>query len=160
MQGNYKHGLRHTVIYDTWRHIRRRCNYPNDKAYKNYGGRGITVCAEWQNDPVAFYTWAISNGWQKGLSLDRIDNDKGYSPDNCRWTDRKTQSNNRRCTPHITYNGETHTIKEWSEITGIKYHTLFVRIVTRSWSLDRVFNQTPRGHCTKAVYKHKKDLTN
>ena len=148
----YKHGLRHTILYDTWRHIRGRYYRVTDKAYKNYGGRGITVCDEWRNDPVAFYNWAMSNGWQKGLSLDRIDNDKGYSPDNCRWTDRKTQNNNRRCTPHITYNGETHTIKEWSEITGIKYHTLFVRIVTRGWELDRVFKQKPRGYGEPVTY--------
>lgn len=148
----YKHGLRYTVLYDTWRHIRGRCYRVTDKAYKNYGGRGITVCEEWRNDPVAFYNWAVSNGWRKGLSLDRIDNNKGYSPDNCRWADRKTQNNNKRCTPHITYNGETHTIKEWSEITGIKYHTLFVRIITRGWSLDRVFNQKPRGYGGRVTY--------
>lgn len=152
MRGNYKHGLRHTVIYDAWRHIRSRCYRKTDKAYKNYGGRGITVCDEWINDPVAFYNWAVANGWRKGLSLDRIDNNKGYSPDNCRWTTRKIQNNNKRCTPHITYNGETHTIKEWSEITGIKYHTLFVRINTRGWSLDRVFNQAVRGQGKTVKY--------
>ena len=153
-----KHGYRHTVVYDTWRHIKGRCNNPKDKAYKNYGGRGIKVCKEWQDNPKAFCDWALANGWQKGLSLDRIDNNKGYSPDNCRWVTRKVQNNNRRCTPHITYNGETHTIKEWSDILGIKYHTLFVRINTRNWGLDRAFNQKlrNRGESVKYNMKNKK----
>lgn len=158
MQGNFKHGYRHTIVYDTWRHIRRRCNNPKDKAYKDYGGRGINVCDEWQNDPKAFCEWALSHGWRQGLSLDRIDNDKGYSPDNCRWATRKVQNNNKRCTPHITYRGETHTIKEWSNILGIKYHTLFVRIKTRGWDLDRVFSQELRGEGKSVKYNSKRTL--
>lgn len=143
-KGNLIHGYRHTAIYDTWRHIRSRCNNPRDKAYANYGGRGIKVCPEWQNNPKAFCEWALASGWQKGLSLDRIDNDKGYSPDNCRWTTRLVQNNNRRCTPHITYNGETHTLKEWASIRGIKYHTLYARYNVYGWSFEEAIELNKR----------------
>ena len=122
------HGLRHTKIYNVWNNIRQRCNNPNVKCYSRYGGRGIKVCNEWQNDFLTFYEWAIQNGYKEGLSIDRIDNNGNYEPCNCRWVDNKTQSNNRRSNHFITYNGETHTVAEWSRKTGIKSTTLFERI--------------------------------
>ena len=90
-----------TRLYNVWTHIKARCYNPTHHAYKNYGERGITVCDEWKNDFPKFYEWAIANGYDENApkgqcTIDRIDNDKGYSPDNCRWVDIKTQNKNKR----------------------------------------------------------------
>ncbi len=93
---NMTHGLTYNKFYKTWKGILRRCNNPKDKAYKNYGGRGITVCEEWL-DVANFVAWCdVTHPNIEDVSLDRIDNDKGYSPDNCRWVDVTTQILNQR----------------------------------------------------------------
>jgi hypothetical protein len=121
------HGLTNTNLYGVWRTMKSRCFNPNNKKYKNYGGRGITVCDEWVHDFQAFYDWAMSHGYEKGLSIDRIDNDRDYSPENCRWTDWKTQANNRRVTPVIVVDGVRHTAKEWADIAKVNYRTILRR---------------------------------
>lgn len=93
---NHKHGLRKHPLYGIWCDMKQRCFNKNDIEYINYGGRGITVCDEWKTDFKTFYGWAISNGYKKGLTLDRKDNDGNYEPDNCRWTTKTIQSRNRR----------------------------------------------------------------
>ncbi|MBQ5900599.1 MAG: hypothetical protein IIW86_01930 [Clostridia bacterium] len=122
-----KHGLRHTKIYNVWNTIKQRCNNPNVNCYERYGGRGIKICDEWL-DFMAFYNWAITNDYKEGLSIDRINNNGNYEPSNCQWVNAKSQANNRRSSRYITYNNETHTVAEWSRITGIKSSTLFERI--------------------------------
>jgi len=92
------HGLISTRIYSIWENMKSRCYNPNAESFKYYGLRGITVCPEWRNSFQAFHDWAMSHGYQYDLSIDRIDNDKGYSPDNCRWATAKEQSQNRRNT--------------------------------------------------------------
>lgn len=83
-------------IYNTWINIKLRCYSKKNKDYKNYGGRGIKICSEWANDFNMFYKWAILNGYKKGLSIDRIDNEKDYCPNNCRWANKHQQNSNRR----------------------------------------------------------------
>ena len=92
------HGLSNTRLNRIWRSIKDRTLNTNHKAYQYYGGRGITMCEEWKNDAKAFYDWAMTNGYEenKGLSIDRIDNDRGYSPENCRWTTKTIQMRNQR----------------------------------------------------------------
>jgi hypothetical protein len=120
-------GISHTRLYNIWLKLKAKCYRITDDHYKWYGGRGITVCDEWKNDFKAFYDWAMSNGYADDLTIDRIDNNGNYCPSNCRWVDMKTQCNNRRSNILVTVDGKTLNIQQWSELTGIKYHTLYMR---------------------------------
>lgn len=118
--------------YKRWKAMKCRCYNPNHTFYKNYGGRGITICDEWKNDFMCFYEWASQSGYKKGLTLDRIDNNKGYSPQNCRWVTRKEQGRNQRTNHKITINGETRLLCEWEEISGISSKNIIKRL-RRGW---------------------------
>ena len=131
------HGGTHTRVYRIWEHVKTRCLNQNGEKYKWYGGRGITICDEWANSFESFHDWAISNGYSDSLTLDRIDVNGNYAPSNCRWVTMKEQANNRRSNHYLTYNGETHTLKEWSEITGLNYKTLSTRINLLNWDTER-----------------------
>ena len=122
-----------SVYYD----MLKRCHDPKNKGYERYGAKGIYVCEEWRNDCSSFYKWAKDNGYKEGLTIDRIDNSKGYSPDNCRWTTWKVQTVNRSCTRWILFNGEKKTLKEWSETLNISYQVLADRIYRYGWSIER-----------------------
>lgn len=117
-----------------------RCENPNAHAYKNYGGRGITVCEEWHNYET-FRDWALANGYEETkqgkCTLDRIDTSKGYSPDNCRWVDMKTQQRNRRNNVRLTLDGITKTLPEWAELTNTKPVTLRKRY-EYGWSVREI----------------------
>ena len=106
----------------------RRCENPKCNSYVNYGGRGITVCKEWKESYETFQTWAFANGYRQELSIDRIDNNKGYSPENCRWTNYTEQSNNRRMSNLVTLDGETHTLTEWVKIKNVCKRTIYARM--------------------------------
>lgn len=134
-----KHGQWNSSLYKVWNAMIQRCENQNDQHFEDYGARGITVFSEWKNFEL-FYEWAVSNGYEKGLSLDRKDNDKGYSPDNCHWTTRKVQMNNTRKNHYITYNGKKQTMAQWADELGIKYNTLNSRINTLGWDIERAFN--------------------
>lgn len=133
-----KHGYSGTKLYAVWKGIIQRCFNKNNKEYKNYGGRGITICREWKNDFVNFYDWAISNGYEEKLTIDRINVNGNYEPSNCRWATTKTQSRNRRNNHYITYRGETKTIKEWSEALNIDYNALLYKINYKKMSLEKI----------------------
>lgn len=130
-------------LYSVWLNMRSRCLNPNNKNYKHYGARGISVCKEWENF-MSFKTWAISNGFSENLTIDRIDNDGDYCPQNCRWITQKEQMRNTRSNHLLTYNGQTKTIAEWSEITGIKYHTLKRRINQYGYSVEKALTMPIR----------------
>lgn len=102
--------------------MKQRCYNPNNKEYRNYGGRGITVCDEWRDNPQTFYAWAYTNGFADGMSIDRIDNNHGYSPLNCRVVPLSSQSKNRRTSHIITIDGETRCLSEWCSLYGIDRH--------------------------------------
>lgn len=131
-------------LFGIWCGIKRRCNSAKDVHYKEYGGRGIRICKEWQEDYRAFRSWALQNGYQSGLSIDRIDVNGNYNPSNCRWATSKEQQNNRRSCRYYSYNNETHTIKEWSEILDINYQTLYSRITKYGYSFEEAINTTKR----------------
>lgn len=135
-----------TRIYTIWRCMLNRCYWKKHEFYNNYGGRGITVCDEWRFNSTAFGDWAMANGYADNLSIDRIDNDKGYSPDNCRWATRKAQVENRRRTNQngkskrknsaiIEINGIVKTRNEWCDFYGISRKTVDKRIYMLKWNI-------------------------
>lgn len=130
---NYRHGKHGHPLYSTWKNMRSRCNNPNNNSYYDYGGRGIKVCKEWDSF-ATFLSWAIANGWGKGLTLDRIDNDKGYSPENCRIATWKDQVRNRRKTVFLTYKGETKPLSQWCEELGLRMKTCYGRLHYYHWT--------------------------
>lgn len=142
-QRRTKHSLSGTKLYMIWKSMKQRCSNQNNKDYPNYGERGIKVCDEWSRDFQAFYDWSTQNGYIEGLSIDRIDTNGNYEPVNCRWITIKQQANNLRKNINITFNGTTHTLSEWSDITGIKYKTLMQRYVN-GWSPDRMLTEPVR----------------
>lgn len=126
--------------YYVWASMKRRCLNPNNKSYKNYGGRGIKVCERW----MEYKNFLEDMGEPpRGYSLDRIDNNKGYSPDNCRWADIYTQRNNTRVNRMVTYKGKTLTTAQWAKIYSIPRKTIAYRL-GRGWDLDKVFNTPVR----------------
>ena len=150
--------MRHTRIYSIWCDMKKRCNNPKCKNYIRYGANGITVCSEWNDNFVAFYEWSMKNGYKNGLTLDRIKNDKGYSPDNCRWVTMREQNNNRANNIKVTYQGKTQTLKQWCDelnlkdettvsvkhhkpinkaLNGLKYKTVWMRINVYGWDEER-----------------------
>lgn len=131
---NTTHGLTGTRIYKIWRGMKDRCNNPNDQHYKWWGERGIKVCEEWENSFETFYQWALDNGYKGNLTIERIDVNKGYNPDNCTWISNSKQQENRTNAVRLTLNGETHSFKEWAKITGICESTLRHRKYIYRWS--------------------------
>ena len=120
-----------------------RCNNINASNYSRYGGRGIKVCEEWSNNFESFKEWALQNGYELGLSIDRIDVNGDYTPDNCRWVTMKKQANNKRTTRWVEYNGERMSVSEFAQVIGLNYSTAYFRI-SRGWPIERIINQPLR----------------
>lgn len=146
---NTTHGMSNTRLHKIWFGMKARCFNENNEKYENYGGRGITICPEWigENGFYNFAKWAYDNGYDENAergeyTIERKDNNKGYSPENCRWATYKEQANNKRNSKRIEYNGEIHTLSEWSDILEKDYSTIWKRIKKLGWSVEKAF-ETP-----------------
>lgn len=134
------HGLSRTPEYRAWNAAKKRCSGPS---YRNYHGRGLTVCDRWRD---SFENFLADMGPRPdGCSLDRIDNERGYEPGNCRWADRETQANNRRTNRLLTLDGRTQTITDWARELGLTYSGLRNRI-RYGWTMERVLSQAKQKH--------------
>jgi len=131
---NAKHHASETRLYNIWSGMKQRCSNPHHKSYADYGGRGIFVCDEWLDFPN-FRLWALANGYEDSASIDRIDNDAPYTPENCRWVSAKTQANNRRTSRFIKFRGESMTLTEFCE----KYSN-------ENLSVDTIRQRIKKGH--------------
>lgn len=129
------HGMSHTRLDRIYRKMRNRCYREKDEAYRYYGLKGIAVCDEWLTDPAAFFDWAKQNGYADNLTLDRIDRNGNYEPQNCRWVTMKEQCSNRSTNRYLTFNGETKTVTQWAETIGVKSNLIFDRL-ERGWSVE------------------------
>lgn len=131
---NYTNGFGRTKLYSVYRAMIDRCNNYENKSFKDYGERGIKVTKEWLDDFMVFREWALRNGYKEGLSIDRIDAEKGYYPDNCRWATRDVQANNKRSNILINYKGKEQTLKQWCKELNLNYSTIHKRITKHNYS--------------------------
>lgn len=161
---------RHTRLNYIFSAMKKRCYSTTCKAYKDYGGRGITICDEWRNAEKtsikgtksnnvtkgfkAFKEWALNNGYADNLTIDRIDVNKGYSPDNCKWSTPKEQQNNRRNSVLITYKGKTQTLTQWCEELNFDYQLAQHRL-HRNWSAEKTFETEVNKGLPLITYKGK-----
>lgn len=141
--GNTTHNLRYHPMAGSYYQMITRCTNPNSKSYHNYGGRGIIVCDRWRHSLANFI--ADMGDRPEGATLDRIDNDGPYSPENCRWATIDEQARNKRCNHLITYNGETLIIRDWELRIGLPPGTLRRRIDESGWSIDRAMTIPIKG---------------
>lgn len=147
--GLYQHGLSGTRLHNIWRSMKDRCFNTNNKSYSFYGGRGISICTEWLNDFVPFFEWSNNNGYSDELTLDRIDINGNYCPENCRWIDRTKQANNTRRNVVITIDDETKTLSEWCKYLNLNYSSVQSRL-HKGWELKLAL--------TTPIRKSKKNL--
>ena len=136
---NKTHGDSGKRLHVIWLGLSRRCYNPNEPHYNLYGGRGIKVCDEWRGNYVAFRDWALANGYDDKLTLDRIDSNGNYEPSNCRWATMKVQQNNRRNNHLLEWNGQAHNISEWAEMLNIDCRTITSRLY-RGWSVEETLS--------------------
>lgn len=139
---NKKHGLYGSPEYNTWRSMKKRCLNKRHKSFKDYGGRGIKVCKRWIDSFQNFYD-DMGDRPSKKHSLDRIDNDKGYFKENCRWATKKDQCRNQRTNIVLEANGEKKTMSEWAELLGFSWQKLHYRlfISKNTYSLEKMINE-------------------
>lgn len=141
--------MAHSRLNSIFNGMKHRCYNPKDKFYKDYGARGIIVCAEWNDRDrvstlhnatkgfLAFKKWALENGYNDKLTIDRIDVNKGYSPDNCRWVSALVQANNTRSNHYLTYKGKTQSLADWCRELNLNYGTVRSRINRNKWSVEK-----------------------
>ena len=151
IRDHVKHGMHNSKLYHVWASMKARCKNQNNPEWHRYGGRGIKVCDEWKDNFESFYEWSMQNGYEEGLSIDRIDNDKGYFPENCRWTTNEVQQNNRCNCTYVEKDGVTKTASEWARLYG-RNEKLVCQRVYMGWDIDRAL--TERTH---TEYRRKKD---
>ena len=139
---HFKHGERGTRLYNIWKSMRERCNTETNSNYKKYGAKGIRVCKEWDDFSV-FKKWADENGYRKDLTIDRIDVNGNYTPENCRWVTYSRQARNKRNTRYETFRGETKPLADLADENNISYSLLHSRL-TKGWSIEEAI-LTPVG---------------
>jgi hypothetical protein len=137
---NTKHGNAKTRLYRIWCAMKTRCYNSKVEYFKNYGGRGIKVCEEWLNDFCSFKEWALKNGYQNNLTIDRIDVNGDYEPSNCRWATRKEQNNNRRTNHYLTFHDKTMNISAWAIDMKIN-EKLLRRRIRDGWTVENALTK-------------------
>ena len=130
-----------TRLYRIWAGMKKRCQNKKSSNYRHYGGRGICVCSEWNNFE-SFESWALSNGYQDNLSIDRIDVNGDYTPTNCRWVTRGVQANNRRSNKFYEISGESHTLSEWANLYNLNYKHIHKLLTSGKTTLDEIIKST------------------
>ena len=146
---NFSHKMTGSRIYSIWQAMKSRCYYDKNKRFKYYGGRGIKVCDEWKNSFISFYEWSMKNGYDENAergqcTIDRIDVNGNYEPNNCRWATIKQQANNTRRNHFIEYNGKTQTVSQWANELGVEPDSIFNRLqkgFTEEEALTLKFNE-------------------
>lgn len=153
-----KHGLSYNPLYKIYNHMIDRCYNPNEIHYDRYGGRGIAVCDEWlekedYNGLKNFVEWAEANGYEPGLTIDRIDNNGNYCPENCRWVDMKMQSNNRSSNHYVEYNDNSFTISQLATVLGVNYTYLYTELNRTNFDVNATISNIKSSNVlTNAVY--------
>lgn len=142
-----RHGATHTRLYSTWDNMKQRTGNPKHPSYHNYGMRGIIVCPEWKESFSAFCEWALTNGYDEHLEIDRKDNDGNYCPENCRWIDRIGQMNNYSRNHVIEFNGKKQTLQQWADELGINSSTIRERLNKWDWTIEEALSTIP-SHST------------
>lgn len=137
------HGMKNTRLYRIWSGMKDRTCNSKSKYWNRYGGRGVYLCDEWKNDFLTFKTWSYANGYSDNLTLDRINNNDGYTPNNCRWVSYKVQENNRSNNRCLMFNGATKTISQWADDLGLDRRIISSRIY-HGWSIERALTQAPK----------------
>ena len=139
---NHRHKMSGTRIYSEWQGMKGRCYNKGNARYADWGGRGIEVCEQWRNSFESFYTWAMANGYQDNLTIDRIDNNGNYCPENCRWVGQQEQCRNRRSNINLTIGNSTRTLMEWCEIFQVDYANVNARYHrNKNATIDYLFNR-------------------
>lgn len=144
-QKNTTHGMSETQLYNKWHSMKARCLNKNNHNYSHYGMRGITVCYEWLQSFESFFDWAVSSGYKEDLTLDRIDNNGNYCPENCRWVTTSVQNNNRNVSLNITYNGNTKNLSEWCRELNLPYIRVYQRIIKYGYSFEEAITLPPHA---------------
>lgn len=137
------HGQYGSPLYWIWNTMNQRCHNANNPSYENYGRRGVFVCKEWRESFLNFYKWAIANGWEKGKEIDRTNNEKGYSPNNCRFVTKSENNLNKRTSRLLTLNGVTKNTKLWAEDVGIPPNTICSRLKL-GWTVENALTVKPK----------------
>lgn len=150
------HGETNTRIHKIWSSMHERCERKSHEHFDCYGGRGIKICEEWDKYEK-FREWALNNGYKENLTLDRIDVNGDYCPENCRWSDWATQQNNKRNNHNLTYRGQTKTIAEWSRVTGINKTTIRARLIS-GWCVEDVLNKPVRKRLNRYKFRAKMEF--
>ena len=131
-----KHGMCRTRLYHIWNSMKQRCSNPHAISYKYYGAKGVSVCDEWFDEFKPFHDWAVANGYKDTLTLDRVDSNGNYCPENCRWATNKEQQNNTAYNRLYTYQGITLNVTQWAEKTGVPRNMIYKRLY-RGWDIGK-----------------------